>query len=369
MPNKTLKLMSSFLSATKSHRKGGPRLLFGRTHPAATKPSNKTSKTKRGKAAGNEKGGEKGSDWLVSGSETCNKSSTNVTSAKAEQAADAWVHRRDIDECRLRDYATIKRKLKSSAYSNHGIDYKHLFQVYDENNDGRLGLDEFRHALRVDGKVKMSRKGGLSDHAIERVFRAIDRDNSGVIEYEEFVAWLDSNDTRPSSSSAVYAAYAKSSKLSQESTKRQTMGQLETEVKKLEAANRFRRSTVLENQRASMVEKWWCDLYGSKLKAQAIHKAQARKNSKCKPSIVGGLKNDPVFTRLYPFKFSETSARKPTTVRESAGKTGTARIKKKEGMRKNWRRNMQSKSKGLWNTNTLVVKTRVDSRRRFSVIH
>ena len=118
-----------------------------------------------------------------------------------------------------------------------------------------------------------------------------------------------------------------------------------------------------------MVEKWWYDLYGSKLKAQAIHKAQATKNSKCKPSIVGGLKNDPVFLRLYPFKFSETSARKPTTVIESAGKTGTARIKKKEGMRKNWRRNMQSKSRGLWNTNTLVVKTRVDSRRRFSVIH
>ena len=116
----------------------------------------------------------------------------------------------------------------------------------------------------------------------------------------------------------------------------------------------------------------------------AIRGQQDRR--KGKPSLVGGQPTDPVFTRLYPYKFSRQKL--PVTVSTTAvvaateqkiqnstisGISGVGRIldwnkaKRTEDFLN--KGEVEDCTTGNWNTSTLVVKERVAQGRKFSVIY
>ena len=406
--------------AQSSHRKGGPSLHFGRPLQSPAKSprslhvkrsaeftglmNNKYKKNTVPSDANTEKGTGVGvksryttevkgkgnqhhrsisqqvkswSEQLVSPYQSTN----NFLQVRLQEDTFAWVHQRDVDEVRVHSFDTIKRKLRAQAYTSRGMDYKHLFRVYDVDNDNGLELAEFRHALRVDGKIKGSMKTGLSDSAIERVFKDIDTDNSGTIEYQEFLNWLNSPTERPSSpSSAAYhtcKSTAASSSLSPTANNHTTLtaGKVFNDVKKTETARRYRRSQDLEKQRTHLVEEWWNDLYGSKKTKQTRKKKKKTTNKGTKPSmrrkkssIEGAKSSDPVFSRLYPFTFSRSAAGSGgVEVGASPHFFSRNRTQRVEEILSKGQ--PETYDTGLWNTSTLVMRKNEQEKRRFSVIY
>jgi len=67
-----------------------------------------------------------------------------------------------------------------------------LFKHYDRDNSGSLEFDEFRSALRRDAKIKPQ---DVSDRDLLTVFNAVDDDGGGEVEIDEFVEWLEEDDT------------------------------------------------------------------------------------------------------------------------------------------------------------------------------
>ena len=57
---------------------------------------------------------------------------------------------------------------------------KESFQAIDDNNDGMLSLQEMKKAI--------SKNKGITCSNVEEIFKSIDTDNSGVINYTEFIA-------------------------------------------------------------------------------------------------------------------------------------------------------------------------------------
>jgi Ca2+-binding EF-hand superfamily protein len=401
--------MSSFL-VNKSPRKGGPKLHFGR--PLATSAKSPKTFSPTLNPGIKEKcpqtpphhhstihavtaAESPGSNWLTA---TQSKEQSETQSETVNAKSFAWVHRRDKEEVRIRHFDTIKRKLRAAAYSSRGIEYKTLFKIYDQDNDAGLDLNEFRHAFRIDGKVS---KSGLSDQSIEQVFLAIDVDNSGFIEYKEFVEWLNTPTARPlSSSSPPHHPQRPTSPISKHTIANRTNvqqqkhhaqkqykseGQLHNELKKIREAKRFKRSDDLEKQRNNLVEQWWNKLYGSKRKTNRKSDGKGGRhtteNASPTTSIVGGQPTDPVFSRLYPYKFSRQKL--PVTVSTTAAvaklSSTAARGEAMGGTILDWNKAKQSeeylrngtidnRSNGRWNTSTLVVKERVAARRRFNVL-
>ena len=310
-------MTSLLFGSQSSHRKGGVRLHFGRPLPKPVTASNNTSSkncnnnlkyAKSNKIFYKEKGGRFHKDRRDQVQKLMNQlmvgpSDSKILSLKPKEAmaqlnekSFAWVHRRDKDEVKRQNLDTLKRRLRAAAYLNCGVDCRALFQVHDQQNISSLSLEEFRHSLKVVGKVT-----NLSEHAIELIFHAIDVDNSGSIEYEEFVAWLEASNFK---SLSTYKHGQMRQKLS--------AGQLFEQIKKLKAAERFRRSEILETQRMSLVNKWWKELYGFR-KRPSI---RIKRGKQEKPSLVGGQRTDEVFARLYPYKFARQKL--PTTVSSSA---------------------------------------------------
>jgi hypothetical protein len=401
--------MSSFL-VNKSPRKGGPKLHFGR--PLATSAKSPKTFSPTLNPGIKEKcpqtpphhhstihavtaAESPGSNWLTA---TQSKAQSETQSETVNAKSFAWVHRRDKEEVRIRHCDTITRKLRAAAYSSRGIEYKTLFKIYDQDNDAGLDLNEFRHAFRIDGKVS---KSGLSDQSIEQVFLAIDVDNSGFIEYKEFVEWLNTPTARPlSSSSPPHHPQRPTSPISKHTIANRTNvqqqkhhaqkqykseGQLHNELKKIREAKRFKRSDDLEKQRNNLVEQWWNKLYGSKRKTNRKSDGKGGRhtteNASPTTSIVGGQPTDPVFSRLYPYKFSRQKL--PVTVSTTAAvaklSSTAARGEAMGGTILDWNKAKQSeeylrngtidnRSNGRWNTSTLVVKERVAARRRFNVL-
>ena len=57
---------------------------------------------------------------------------------------------------------------------------KDSFQAIDDNNDGMLSLEEMKKAISLNK--------GITCSDVEEIFKSIDTDNSGVINYTEFIA-------------------------------------------------------------------------------------------------------------------------------------------------------------------------------------
>jgi calcium-dependent protein kinase len=56
-----------------------------------------------------------------------------------------------------------------------------VFKAFDKNGDGKLSMEEVKTGyLEHYGRV-------MSDEDVEKMFKAVDSDNSGFIDYSEFV--------------------------------------------------------------------------------------------------------------------------------------------------------------------------------------
>ena len=83
----------------------------------------------------------------------------------------------------------VKIKLKAAAYTHKGMDFAKLFSYYDRDNSGSLEFPEFVSAIRRDAKISPAE---VSDEALQEVFDAVDDDGGGEVDIDEFVAWLNS---------------------------------------------------------------------------------------------------------------------------------------------------------------------------------
>ena len=62
-------------------------------------------------------------------------------------------------------------------------DFAALFRHYDRDNSGELDFDEFRRAVRKDGKLT---EEVVADADLEKMFAAVDADGGGSIGLDEF---------------------------------------------------------------------------------------------------------------------------------------------------------------------------------------
>jgi Ca2+-binding EF-hand superfamily protein len=89
----------------------------------------------------------------------------------------------------------IKHRLAAAGYNRNGVDWDRLFSTYDRHSRGGLNHEEFRRALRRDGKLsnKQSVEGGVTDDQLDEVFDEVDTNGDDLISKEEFVAWMGGN--------------------------------------------------------------------------------------------------------------------------------------------------------------------------------
>jgi len=80
----------------------------------------------------------------------------------------------------------MKTKIRAAAYTQHGVDVQKLFKFLDRDNNGTLNFEEFCAAIRR-GRITSSR---LSDDQLQSLFLSIDTDKSGTICVEEFVHFV-----------------------------------------------------------------------------------------------------------------------------------------------------------------------------------
>ena len=113
-----------------------------------------------------------------------------------------------------------KRKLQSLSYGVKGQDPAKLFARYDRDNNGILDYDEFVAAVRKGGKLTAT---ALSDTALRMIFDAVDADRNGELSIAELTSWVwagrtdtavittadtDSRGTQPSAASEARASDA-----------------------------------------------------------------------------------------------------------------------------------------------------------------
>jgi hypothetical protein len=89
------------------------------------------------------------------------------------------------------DEKKVRSKLKAAAYTQGGVDWHKLFNHYDRDNSGEIGMVEFKRLLRSDAKIPVSQ---LSDTDVKSLFNSIDTDGSGEIDADEFLVWVKGGD-------------------------------------------------------------------------------------------------------------------------------------------------------------------------------
>ncbi len=93
----------------------------------------------------------------------------------------------DQSDSREAQITQLKQKLKAAAYAVGGVDWRKLFRHYDRDNSGMLSREEFRSAIRRDGKLTAYM---LSDDALNSIFDMLDVNRSNTLEIDEFLAWM-----------------------------------------------------------------------------------------------------------------------------------------------------------------------------------
>jgi hypothetical protein len=101
-------------------------------------------------------------------------------------------------------FSKMKRKLRAAAYSIGGVNWDKLFKHLSKTSHGpdgveikhgahkELGLEDFRRALRKEGKLV---KNELPDAVIVRIFNSIDSERAGHVSLDAFLKWLATPDS------------------------------------------------------------------------------------------------------------------------------------------------------------------------------
>ena len=108
----------------------------------------------------------------------------------------------------------VRQRLRAAAYAAGGVDYAKLFRHYDRDNSGLLEFEEFRRALRRDAKLSVE---VVTEEELQGMFSAADADNSGAVDVMEFIAWLEADlappdDARVAQRNAAAATVANSTR-------------------------------------------------------------------------------------------------------------------------------------------------------------
>lgn len=93
------------------------------------------------------------------------------------------------DQAAAETLSTLRQKFCAAAYSatGSGMDVSGLFGHYDRDHSGEISFEEFRRAVRKDGKLK---KQEVQDEALRHVFDIADTDDGGTIGLSEFESLL-----------------------------------------------------------------------------------------------------------------------------------------------------------------------------------
>lgn len=171
----------------KKHRKVDPNAQSAgaETQHAELETSNPTEKGAIGKDAG----GELGYEELV---EKKDAESDSLGSDSSDLDEDVGPTDEEINEIFLKRYKMSKEELQGMA-DKMGIQLNNLcylkqeFDAYDEDRSGYIDAKELKGLLEKLGEE-------LSDEELDQAFRELDSDNSGEIEFFEFVEWFTSED-------------------------------------------------------------------------------------------------------------------------------------------------------------------------------
>jgi len=86
----------------------------------------------------------------------------------------------------------LKTNMRNAANCRGRLDYDWLFDHYDHDHSGELAVEEFRHMIRVLGKIRYTI---LSDEMIDDVFASIDVTDKGYMTEDDLIGWIESGPT------------------------------------------------------------------------------------------------------------------------------------------------------------------------------
>jgi Ca2+-binding EF-hand superfamily protein len=85
------------------------------------------------------------------------------------------------------EHSAIKKKLQAAAYSTGGVDWHKLFRNIDRDNSGALDSAEFVSTMHREAKLSTT---AVSDEALHALLAQMDVDASVELDADQFVAWL-----------------------------------------------------------------------------------------------------------------------------------------------------------------------------------
>mmetsp|Transcript_61515 Transcript_61515/g.180487 ORF Transcript_61515/g.180487 Transcript_61515/m.180487 type:complete len:726 (-) Transcript_61515:60-2237(-) len=139
-----------------------------------------------------EEGGELGYEDLVEKTAKGDGDDDSMGSDDSEDLDEVGPSEEEINEIFLKRYKMSKEELQGMA-DKMGIQLNNLcylkqeFDAYDEDRSGYIDVKELKGLLEKLGEE-------LSDEELDQAFKELDSDNSGDIEFFEFVEWFTSED-------------------------------------------------------------------------------------------------------------------------------------------------------------------------------